>query len=63
VEKKETGILMLDCRKARDVLQWRPKWDFKTTVAETMKWYLAFDQNASTVSDLTLKQIMDYSDS
>ena len=37
----EAGLLNLDSRKARKVLGWKPRWDFETTVKNTVEWYLA----------------------
>ena len=35
----ESGLLHLDCRKARDRLGWRPVWDAATTFERTASWY------------------------
>ena len=37
----EAGLLNLDIRKAKRILGWKPKWDFKTTVEHTILWYAA----------------------
>jgi CDP-glucose 4,6-dehydratase len=40
-------------------LDWRPRWNFATTVAETVGWYLSF-QRGESARDLCLKQIKSY---
>lgn len=35
----EAGLLMLNIDKARDRLNWHPKWDFETAIEKTMLWY------------------------
>ena len=35
----EAGLLQLDSSLARDELGWASKWDFKTTLNETVRWY------------------------
>jgi len=35
----EARLLRLNCEKARALLKWRPRWDFTTTVNETVDWY------------------------
>ena len=55
----EAGLLNLDIRKARKVLGWKPRWDFETTVRNTVEWYLA----AAGVEDpivVTQRQIAEY---
>ena len=41
----ESGILKLDCSKAKQMLGWKIKWDIEKTVSETAKWYQAYFQN------------------
>ncbi len=56
----EAGILNLDIRKARRILGWKPRWDFETTVVNTVDWYSAVaDGNAPL--DVTQRQIASYS--
>jgi CDP-glucose 4,6-dehydratase len=35
----EAGLLNLNCDKANQVLGWRSRWDFETTVSKTVDWY------------------------
>ena len=39
---KETQFLSLDSAKSRMLLDWRPKWDFETSVRKTAQWYNAY---------------------
>lgn len=50
----ETGMLRLDCSKARTKLQWLPLWDGKTAVEKTVQWYKAFYEagKVKTLEDL-----------
>jgi CDP-glucose 4,6-dehydratase len=56
----EAGLLHLDITKARDVLGWRPRWDFPTTIRETVEWYRAAQSDPDAVRELTRRQISDY---
>ena len=55
----EAGLLNLDIRKARKVLGWKPRWDFKETVKNTVQWYAAVANGANPV-EATNAQIMGY---
>ena len=55
----EAGLLNLDIRKARKVLGWKPRWDFKETVKNTVQWYAAVANGANPV-EATNVQIMGY---
>ena len=44
----ESGVLRLDCAKARSVLGWRPKWDIATAVAMTVEFARCPDDRART---------------
>lgn len=35
----EANFLFLNCKKARDVLGWRPIWNINETIANTVEWY------------------------
>ncbi|MFO1066201.1 MAG: CDP-glucose 4,6-dehydratase [Pirellulales bacterium] len=52
----EAQLLHLTTDKARHVLGWSPTWDFKTTIRETAKWYLEWN-NGRSASSLILEQI------
>jgi CDP-glucose 4,6-dehydratase len=55
----EAGLLNLDISKAERVLNWKPNWDFETTVEKTVQWYAAVSRGASP-KDFTAKQIGAY---
>ena len=55
----EAGLLNLDIRKARRILDWRPKWKFEKTVGETVKWYEAVRSGADPI-EVTQGQIGEY---
>ncbi len=55
----EAILLMLDSSKAKERLGWRPRWDFRTGVAETVHWYKAVDDGADPW-DLCQAQIASY---
>jgi CDP-glucose 4,6-dehydratase len=54
----EANFLKLATDKAYHLLEWRPVWDFETTVAETVKWYRRF--TSGDIRELTQHQIMLY---
>jgi len=35
----EAGLLHLNCDKARQLLDWHPRWNFEQTVEKTVRWY------------------------
>ena len=43
----EAGRLHLQIDKAHHLLNWRPRWDFATTVARTVGWYRAVNEGVS----------------
>ena len=55
----EAGRLDLSIDKAFQKLGWRPRWDFATTVGETIAWYRRFDAGEP-ARDLCLEQIESY---
>ncbi len=38
-KQHEAGLLKLDISKAKNTLQWKPKWNFETTIDKTLTWY------------------------
>ncbi len=56
----EAGLLHLNIDKAREVLGWQPRWDFSTTIRETVEWYREANSAPDRVSELTRRQISDY---
>jgi len=58
----EAEHLSLAINKAADVLGWKPVWDFKRAVTETIAWYrAAASGHGIDLSELTRKQIGSYS--
>ncbi len=62
---KEAPLLSLSIDKAREVLGWRPRWDFSRTVEQTVAWYRAYFERAQKSSmlsmiDFTQAQIRSY---
>jgi CDP-glucose 4,6-dehydratase len=55
----EAPLLSLDITKARETLGWQPRWDFPTTVQETVAWYRAMHEGGNAVA-LTQGQIANY---
>lgn len=56
----EEWRLRLDSTQARRVLGWRPRWDFRQTVAHTVEWYRAVVDNPAMAPELTRRQITEY---
>jgi CDP-glucose 4,6-dehydratase len=55
----EAGLLALCCDKAARVLGWRPVWDVRRAVAETVAWHKAFAADAN-VANVCRQQIDGY---
>lgn len=51
----EANLLKLDCSKAHIHLKWKDVWDSATTFEKTVKWYKAFYENGSTLTEEDLK--------
>ena len=56
----EAGQLKLDCSKARSRLGWVPRLDVETALSWTAEWYKAFRGGSSSLRELTLRQLTDY---
>lgn len=56
----EAGLLNLDIRKARKILAWKPRWNFATTVRNTVEWYMQVGDGADPIAT-TQEQISDFS--
>jgi CDP-glucose 4,6-dehydratase len=55
----EASMLQLNCDKAYNYLQWKPRWNFDQTVARTVAWYKrCLDSNGAEV--LSVEQIDQY---
>lgn len=56
----EAGLLNLDIRKARKILEWKSRWNFATTVRNTVEWYMRVGDGADPIAT-TQEQINDFS--
>ncbi len=61
---KEAPLLSLDINKAKEILGWQPRWNFATTIEQTVSWYRSYLQKdaASSMINFTQKQIWAYGD-
>lgn len=55
----EAMLLKLNCTKARDLLQWSPRWNFTRTIHETVSWYRATFEGQSAI-EISSEQLKDY---
>jgi CDP-glucose 4,6-dehydratase len=55
----EANYLKLDCTKAKNILNWSPKWSLETALKETVEWYKKFYNNED-ISNFTIEQIQKY---
>lgn len=56
----EATRLHLANYKACELLGWRPKWDFETTLLKTVEWYRMAQKRPQELAELTRQQIQDY---
>ena len=56
----EANLLSLDSSKAREILGWEAKYDFKTSVALTSKWYEDVFRNKSNPKEITDRAVNDF---
>ena len=54
---REAKLLMLDSGKAKNVLGWKPKWDFRKTIAATAEWYREVSAGKVSAREMTDRQI------
>jgi len=59
----EAFLLNLNIDKATQLLKWSPVWNFKTTIEKTIDWYKGSFENPDRISEITTKQIEEYSNS
>jgi CDP-glucose 4,6-dehydratase len=52
----EAGLLKLDINKVINELDWKPKWNARKAIEETIKWY----KNHADAKDFTFQQIQSY---
>lgn len=53
----EAGLLKLDISKALTYLDWKPVFDSKTAIAQTIEWYKAYADQPAAIKEFTLAQI------
>ena len=56
----ESGLLKLNCEKAKKLLNWKPVLDFKKTVYFTSSWYQQVSTNKKLNYLMSVKQIEEY---
>ncbi len=56
----EATLLNLSIEKASRLLNWKPKWDFEKTVAQTAGWYEQVHGGGITAQEITRQQIAEY---
>ena len=60
-EIKEAGLLKLDCKKAKQELEWKPVLTFDETIKMTVDWYRKYYMNKKhSMYDFTISQILEY---
>jgi CDP-glucose 4,6-dehydratase len=57
----ETRMLKLDISKTTELLGWKPRYDARKAIRETMRWYRAFYARREDIRALTDSQIASYS--
>ena len=58
----EAGRLNLSIDKAEHLLNWAPIWSFETAIRQTVQWYRCVLEDPACASELTRRQIMEYSE-
>jgi CDP-glucose 4,6-dehydratase len=56
----EATLLNLSIAQASTILDWRPHWDFSTTVEKTVAWYRDVHDGIVTPAEMTSSQIREY---
>jgi CDP-glucose 4,6-dehydratase len=57
---KESGLLKLNCEKARHFLGWQSELSINDTLRMTAEWYRSYYETPSTIRKVTLAQIKEY---
>lgn len=55
----EANFLKLDCSRIRNVFHWKPRWNVKEAVENTVKWYQAYLKDED-MKEFTDRQICDF---
>lgn len=56
----EAGLLKLDISKALTYLDWKPVFNSKTAIAQTIDWYKAYATQPASIKEFTLAQIQHF---
>ncbi len=56
----ETKLLMLNIKKAKDLLKWRPIYNVNESIKKTIEWYRNYYNNSIDMNDYSLNQIKQY---
>jgi len=56
----EAGLLKLDISKALTYLDWKPVFDSKTAIAQTIDWYKAYATQPASIREFTFGQIQNF---
>ena len=56
----EAGLLKLDISKALTYLHWKPVFNSKTAIAQTIDWYKAYADQPAAIKEFTLAQIRNF---
>ncbi len=59
-DAREANYLQLDISKAKNALDWFPKYNFEEIIDETVGWYKAYYENKNNIDSVTEKQIKAY---
>ena len=56
----ETKLLMLNIKKAKDLLKWRPIYNVNESIKKTIEWYRNYYNNSTDMNNYSLNQIKQY---
>ena len=56
----EANYLKLDCSKAKQLLEWHPRWSLDTALSKIVEWVRAYQQQEE-IREVCLRQIREYS--
>ena len=56
----EAGLLQLNIDKARELLNWKPIWNFSEAIAQTVKWYRTAAERPEDIRAITRSQLEFY---
>ncbi len=60
-QPSESVALLLDSTKALNSLEWKTIYSFETAINETVSWYKSYYNNDTSMKDLSVYQIEQYS--